>query len=307
MKILLIWWTAHIWPHLLQELLTGDDYEVATLTRTGKSYLTETAFSGDRNNKEDLQKVLSDFQPEVIVDMIPFTKEQAETLSLAINEYNRETHLIALSSIDIYSAYAKIHMTEDVPYQKCPIKEEDVLRKQLGTEWEKYNKLEVENTYMSQLENVTIIRVPATYGFPDTTRINEYLIPMVEWQKEIQVSQTRLWWKFSRAYTKNIAWWIFLLVEKHQEGKHIYNIAEQKAYTERQWIEKIAEICWWNWGIIEWPDDEKIDLKQDFYVSSEKIRKELWYTEKYDSDIWLEQSIFFSLYKYHWKDYSKYY
>lgn len=305
MKILLIGGTSLIGPHLIKELLL-EDYEVATFTRTGKNYLVETSFKGNRNSKADLQKIIDEYEPQIIVDMIPFTKEQADILAGIIT--NKDVFLIALSSIDVYSAYAKINKTESIDYQECPIKETDSIREELGPEGEKYNKIAIEKTYLKEIENVNILRLPAVYGSPETSRIDDYLTPMLQKKEEIFISPQRKNWKFSRALHKNIAFGIFLVVKAKNKGKHIYNIAEEKAYTEKEWIEKIAKVVGWKGNVLENNDfDTNVDLQQDFYVFSEKIRKELGFYEKYNTDEGLEENIFFSVYQHFGRDYKKYY
>lgn len=305
MKVLLIGGTSLIGPYLIKELIS-ESYEVATFTRSGKNYLTEFSFKGDRNNKDELQKVINEYNPQIIVDMIPFTKEQSQILSEVI--INKNIYLIALSSIDVYSAYAKINKTESVEYQQCPILETDLLREKLGPEGKSYDKLAIEKIYLENLKNIIVLRLPAIYGSPDTSRIDDYLIPMLQKKEEIFISPQRKNWKFSRALHKNIAFGIFIVIREKQNGKNIYNIAEKKVYSEKEWIEKIANIVGWKGNILENDDlDKDVNLQQDFYVSSEKIRKELGFYEKYNTDEGLEENIFFSAYKYFGKDYKKYY
>ncbi len=305
MKILIIGGTSLIGPHLIKELL-NNNYSVATFTRSGKNFLTENSFQGNRNNSNDLSSAISKFKPKIIVDMIPFTRLQAMILADLIKDKN--IPLIALSSIDVYSAYAKLHQTEEVNYQKCPIIETDTLRKKLGPEGEKYDKLAVENIYSSRIDNITIIRLPAIYGSPDSTRIDDYLIPMLQKQNEIEIPSHKKNWKFSRALHKNCAFGVFLTIKHHKTGQHIYNISEEIDYTETEWISKIAKVCGWKGKIKAQVDlGEDCGYKQDFYVSSKKIRSDLGFYEKYNPDDGLEENVLFLAYQYLGKTYNKYY
>lgn len=305
MRILLIGGTSLIGPHLIKELLK-ENYTVATFTRSGKNILTEDSYQGNRNNSNELDRIINDYNPEVIVDMIPFTKSQAVILADIIK--SKAICLIALSSIDVYSAYAKLHKTEDVAYQNCPIMETDSLRNKLGIEGEKYDKLAVENIYLKNLSNVIILRFPAIYGMPDCTRINHYLIPMLQKKDEISISSYKRNWRFSRALNKNCAFGIFLAIKLHKTGQHIYNIAEETSYTEKEWISKIANFCGWK-GTINTQSglSEDSGYKQGFYVSSQKIRDELGFYEKYNSDDGLEENVMFSAYQNLDKAYKKFY
>lgn len=292
MRISIIGGTGLVGPYLLQEIFANiDNAQISTLTRSGQPYFTETAFQGDRQNPAHLKHVLDKAAPDILIDMVPFTCGNAEITANIINNQNQSLPVIAISSIDVYAAYAKIHKTENVDYQNCPLTEDMTLREELGPEGESYNKLDVEKIYLDSLENVTLMRLPATYGWPDTRRIANYLDPMLAGQDQIEIPKQRAHWKFSRCLHKNAAYAIFMALQAAQTGQHIYNVAEAEALTEQEWCQKIAAFCGWQGQIKFSNDTEDVDLKQDFYVSTQKIRDEIGFTEKYDPDEGLADTI----------------
>jgi len=307
MKVLIIGGTALIGPHLMQELLTDGPHHIATITRSGKSYFSETAFATDRKDETKLTEIINDFCPDCIVDMIPFTLQDARTFVSAYRASKSTAHVVAVSSMDIYAAYAKIHGTESIHYQVCPITEEMSLRTALGAEGEAYDKLNVEKTYRESLSNLTILRLPAIYGWPDTTRIDHYLQPMLDGVSEIRISKIRADWKFSRCLHKNAAYAISLCVLAGKAGQHVYNVAEQTAYSDKEWCEKIAALCGWTRHVVLSDEMDTVDLKQNFWMSSDKIRQERNFVEKYDPDEGLKENILFFTYQYRGKNYKKYY
>ncbi len=293
MKILIIGGTGLVGPYLMQEIYFNiPSAQIATVTRSGKKYFTEESFKADRNDISEMGRIINDFYPDFLVDMIPFTKEDAQNTSLLINRYKPTLPLIAVSSIDIYSAYAKLHGTENVDYQQCPIDENMALRQTLGIEGRKYDKLNVEKVYLESLPNVTVLRFPATYGWPDTRRVNNYLDLMLDGASEIKISKQISNWRFSRCLHKNAAFAVFKAVQANQKGHHIYNVAEENACTELEWCKKIASACGWK-GQITISDDMPVpyDSKQDFYVCTKKIRNELGFTEKYSVDEGLVETV----------------
>jgi len=110
--------------------------------------------------------------------------------------------------------------------------------------------------------------------------------------KPIPLNSGLLKWKFSRSLNTNCAYAISL--GKNLIGKNIYNVSEENPHTEESWFLKIASYLKWDFGIevnetIETPYN--IDTKQNWYVSSNKIRNELGYYEKYNPDIELMNTI----------------
>jgi len=299
MKVLIIGGTGLVGPYVMQEIYSGlQGAEISTVTRSGRQYLTEHAVKADRNDIVEMERIVKEVSPDCVIDMIPFTVEDAQNTSSLISRINPDIPVIAISSIDIYSAYAKLHGTEDVDYQQCPITEDMALRQTLGAEGEKYDKLNVERIYLETLPNVTILRLPATYGWPDRRRVDYYLDPMLDGEDEIKVPRKRAGWKFARCLHKNAAYAVFKALQANQKGHHIYNVAEEDAHTDLEWCKKIAALCGWQ-GRITVSDDqpEDIDLKQDFYVSTQKIRDELGFTEKYSPDEGLAETVKLYAYK----------
>lgn len=289
--------TGLVGPYAMQEIFAGfKKAEITTITRSGQAYFTETAIKCDRNDNTQLQSILEQAKPDFLIDMIPFTVDDAKTTSSLIKKLDFNLPVIAISSIDIYSAYARIHGTENVGYQSCPIKEDMALREKLGAEGAVYNKLEIEKIYQDALPNITILRLPATYGWPDKRRIDYYLDPMLAGDEVIKIPRIRSKWKFSRCLHKNAAFAVFKALEANQIGHHIYNVAEETAYSDLEWCQKIAKYAGWNGEIIISDEAEDMDLEQDFYVSTQKIRDEIGFTEKYCPDEGLAETI--KLYSY---------
>jgi nucleoside-diphosphate-sugar epimerase len=306
MRVLILGGTALIGPHLIRELAAAN-CTVATVTRTGNNYFGERAFTADRNDKESLTRIIREFAPNRLVDTFPFTTNDAAVFASAIEQSEINCPIIALSSTDVYSAYAKLHGTEMVEYQPCPIDETARLRSDLGVEGVIYDKLNVEKLYLRAFRNISIIRLPALYGWPDTTRVAGYLDPMLNGQHQISIGFARAKWKSSRCLHKNAAFAIALCVLSDELGQHVYNVAETSAHSNIEWCREIAKVCGWSGKIVEVPEEHKVDFQQDFYVSSERIRRERGYYEKYSMAEGLADTVAFHAYQRMGKQYTKYY
>lgn len=287
--------TGLIGPYAIQELFEAfSGARIGTVTRRGRNYLAERAFKLDRNDLAAFERAFEEAAPDLLIDMVPFTATDAQNTATLIRRRRPDLPVIAISSIDVYSAYARLHRTEDVPYQECPISEEMALRTRLGpgSEGERYDKLNVERIYREVLENVTILRLPAVYGWPDRRRIDPYMKPMLAGESAIEIARSWADWRFSRCLHRNAAHAIRRLAEAGQSGQHVYNLAEEQAHSERQWCEMIAECCGWRGDIrIVDRDEQAHDLGQDFVVSSQKIRDEIGFTERYDPNEGLADAV----------------
>ena len=238
-RILMIGGTALLGPHVLRSLT--QTAQVFTLTRTGKPITFETALQGNRRDPDTLKRAFDTARPDLIIDMIPFTAQDAEILCAFVP---RNIPIIALSSADVYQAYGLLHGTETGPPQPCPIAETGTLRRSLGPEGEAYNKPAVERIFSAHFQNLTTLRMPAIYGWPDTTRVLPYLDTMLS-GTEITLTAHRSRFRFSRALHKNCAHAVILASNAAQRGQHTYNVAEPTAFSELEWAQTIASHAGW--------------------------------------------------------------
>lgn len=287
MNILMIGGTALVGPHVIRELSVDPTNQIWTLTRSGRSYFCEHSLQGDRNDKAVLSAAIATAKPDVIVDMIPFTTGNAATLVAAYSETRSHARLVALSSIDVYSAFGRIHKTETAPLQPTPITEDMALRCELGPEGAAYDKIGAERVLLGGFEHATILRLPAIYGWPDTTRVQQYLEQMLAGASVISMSRDMASFRFSRCLHKNAAFAVALAVDAAGDadttGQQIYNVAEQQACTELEWLHRIAACCGWagRVDVTPWSADAETP-RQQFDVATTSIRQDLGYFEKYN-------------------------
>jgi len=281
MKIAVIGGTGLMGPSVVKQLREEAE-TVYCINRSGKDPESlNNAYSCDRNDKTNLNSVINIIKPDLIIDMIPFTEEQAITLSSITK--NSGIPVIAISSIDIYKAYNILHRTINSSYQEYPITEDAELRKELSFQGKAYDKLNVEKVYLNDMKDITILRLPAIYGWPDTSRIKHYVDHMLIKAEPIKLNPGFSKWRFTRSLNLNCAFAI--TCAREIMGQSIYNVGELESHTEEKWFSLIAEHLNWKYGIekdsnIETPYN--IDTNQQWVVCSNKIRNELGYYEKFD-------------------------
>jgi nucleoside-diphosphate-sugar epimerase len=315
MKILLIGATGFIGPHVARELVRrGHDVTVFHRGHAHAALPDSVAqLHGDRN---DLAKYSDEFRriaPEIVVDLILSSERQAKLLMNTFRGLARR--IVALSSGDVYRACAIAHKLESGPLQPVPLTEDSELRKnrnpygpdtlkQLRTVFgwldEEYDKIPVEIAAMSDPELPgTVLRLPMVYGPGDPLhRLFPYLKRMDDRRPAIPIQEDAARWRGPRGYVENVAAAIALATVSDKAAGRIYNIAEEPALSETEWIERIGRSAGWNGCIVpiskeRTPAHLKVPYRneQDWAMSSARIRNELGYIEPVDSDTAMERSI----------------
>ena len=117
-------------------------YLLGIFTRTGRSDdegITDYVkmFYGDRNNYESLKEAFESFKPDIVIDFICFTPEQAQNmLNIA---FGRVEQFIFISTCDVYGyPLSKIPMTENDPFNQPNCRYAADKRKCEELLWERY-------------------------------------------------------------------------------------------------------------------------------------------------------------------------
>lgn len=286
--------TGLLGPHV--QLGLGPE-NVTTLTRSGKARFCETALAGDRHDPGTLADAIRRAAPDVIIDMIPFTTEGAEALCEAASETQCQAPVIALSSMDVYAGFGRLHETEDAPYQPSPQKEADALRQNPGPQGDAYDKTGIERIYRKQFPNLTILRMPVLYGWPDCTRVASYVDPMLRGDTEVIMAEDVTQFRISRSLHINAAHAVVLAAKARQDGQHIYNVGEETAFTEAEWTQRISQIVGWKGKLVPGPARWDKDPVQHVVGDTSAIRAELGYQEIADPDAGLRENLMFYAYQ----------
>jgi nucleoside-diphosphate-sugar epimerase len=287
-------------PHVVRHLaVQGND---VTIFHRGE---TETNLPGnvshvhgDFANFPNHLDELRQLSPEVVVDMVPFRAEDAERVRAFKGTARR---VVVVSSGDVYRAYGRLSRTEPGLPDPTPLTEDSPLREQLSTAGLDYNKTAVERTVVGDTElPATILRLPATHGpGDDKHRLFPYLKRMDEGRPAIVLDQAYAGWHWARGYVEDVAFAIALAVMDERAGGRTYNVCYPVSLSEAEWVKEIGRVIGWTGEVVALPSAQLpaslrrdvFDFSQQYSVDSNRIRKELGYTETLPFDEALQRTI----------------
>jgi nucleoside-diphosphate-sugar epimerase len=267
---------------------------------------------GDRRSLNEKTVELQRFVPEVVLDMIPFTEQDA--LDVMCTFSGTAHRLVAISSQDVYRAFGRVNSKETGPVESLPITEESPLRQNLypyrgvtqrnqddPKKWQDdYDKILVERVVMGDANLPgTILRLPMVYGPGDYQhRIFSYLKHMDDKRPAILLDEAEAQWKWTHGYVENVADAIALAVTDQRSAGQIYNVGEPFTFTMTEWVVLIGKIAGWQGRVVTVPHGRlpeplrwNINAEQDIVVDSSCIRSELGYTERVDVEEALRRTI----------------
>ena len=201
--------------------------------------------------------------------------------------------LVVISSGDVYRAYGVFTGLEPGSPEPVPIREDAPLRKVLypyrsaatpGDDKYDYEKILVERVAMSETSlPATVLRLPMVYGPGDNQhRLAPYLRPMADGRPAILLNEGMPRWRCLRGYVEDVAASVALAVESPAATGQVYNVAEPSAFTEAEWVARIAAIVGWNGRVIAVPEAKMpvgFNTRQDLVVDTARIRTALGFHE----------------------------
>lgn len=193
MTVFCIGGTGFVGRHVTRRLARAD-HDV-TLFHRGQT-ATElpdpvSILHGNRNDPEALRDTLDAAAPDVVLDTIPYTEDQAATLARLCSD--RTDRLVVLSSGDVYRQYSGLLGASDVSPDPIPLTEKSPLRSSRypyrGADTDfpyahDYDKILVEEQVRAADVPATILRLPKVYGPADGEHhLREDLDRLRGWRK----------------------------------------------------------------------------------------------------------------------------
>jgi nucleoside-diphosphate-sugar epimerase len=314
MRILLIGGNGFIGSPLRREL-SAAGHSIAVLHRTAERNADEDVveIQGDRNHLLDSMGQIQRFSPQVIVDLILTSGEQAaQLMSLARTAAQR---VVAISSMDVYRAWGVMQQSEAGELESLPLTEDSPLRKnrllyspetlkmmQTIFSWigASYDKIAVEEAVLNSPDVAgTVLRLPMVYGPGDPLhRLFLLLKRFADGRPSILLADDLAAWRGPRGYVENIAHAIALAATSDQAAGRVYNVCDEPVLSELEWQAKIATQAKWAGKVVVLPRERTPEhllqpgnAAQHVVVSSKKIRTELHYKEPVDQDEALRRTI----------------
>lgn len=300
MRVLLIGGTGLLGPHIVRELCALN-HEV-TVLHTGEH---EADLPPQvRHIHSDIAGLpvagipgeAVDVAPHVVLFMVPVGEADAQIMMKAFTGV--AGRIVGISSMDVYRAYGVLHDTEPGPPEPVPITEDSPLRTRLYPYRENpprsqddpkrflddYEKILAERIIMgdSRLSG-TILRLPMIYGPGDLGhRLFKYIERMDDGRPVILLDEVGACWRGSRGFVENVAHAITLAVVHEEAAARIYNVGDEQALSEAEWVSAIGRAARWNGEIVAVPTGRiplASNMEQQWVTSTARIRRELGYSD----------------------------
>jgi nucleoside-diphosphate-sugar epimerase len=302
MKILVIGGSGFIGPFVVQQLVAKGHQVTVFYRGNSKPQFPDGVrqIFGDRNQ---LQGHRADFEREgydAVIDVILSSERQASALIQTFRGMTRR--IVALSSQDVYRAYGVLLGIDDGPEEELPLTETSELRSyppyppghakhmQSIFSWldDDYDKVRVERALNASSDPpVTVLRLPMVYGPGDPLhRFHGTLKRIDDGRTAILLDASVGNTHSPRGYVEDVAHAVVLATLSPRAPGRTYNVVQRDTFTEREWTQKIADAVGWKGSIHVLPSDKippnlrmPVDSRQDWIVSSARIRRELGYKE----------------------------
>jgi nucleoside-diphosphate-sugar epimerase len=310
MKILVIGGTNFIGFNVVLQLIEmGHEITVFNRGETKANLPKEVErIKGDRHNLSEYKHEFQKLSPEVVVDMIPYTAQDAQGVVDTFQDIAQR--VVAISSQDVYRARDIMWQRETGIIDPIPLTEDSPLRSQLypyrGLAEDPfahdYDKIPVEQVLMNANNlPATILRLPMVYGAGDYQhRLYPYIKRMDDQRPAIVLEEKLAHWQGCYGYVENVARAIVLAINDQRATGRIYNVSES-TITIADLVKAIANIVGWQGEIVilpksQMPDTGKFEMNfaQHWVTDSTRIRTELGYREIVDRHEALKRTIAWS-------------
>ena len=297
MRVFAIGATGFIGSQVVSRLVL-QGHEVAVLHRgetVAPLHRSVQVLHGNRDKLYDARAHIESFAPDVVFDAILYTEQQARALVDVCR--GRTARIVALSSADVYRNYDGLRGVSTDEPDPVPLTEEAPVRRtrypyrgaHVDFEYaHDYDKLLVEEVFLQNPDTQsTVLRLPAVYGPGDRQhRLRRYLQQMFDGGSTIVLQQEQCNWRWTRSFVVNVAAAVALAITDARGAGRVYNIGEDPALTEREWVEAIGGAAGWKGEVVSAPaghmrDDreESLDWRYSLWTDCTRIRRELGYAE----------------------------
>jgi nucleoside-diphosphate-sugar epimerase len=303
-RVLIVGGTRFIGPRVVESLVASR-CEVTVFHR-GQSepdgFPDVRHIHGDRSDFASHRAALARVAPDVVIDMVPLRGSDAAAVIAAFGA----ARLVAISSQDVYRAYGVLRRLSSGPVDPVPLAETAPLRAELypyrgevapDSPLHDYDKIPVERLVLDA--GGTVLRLPAVYGAADRQhRTAAYLRPMLDGRPAILLGEQFAAWRWTRGYVDNIAAAIVLAATETRATGRVYNLGEEVARSEAEWVGAIGRAAGWDGAVVAVPDAElpshlrsTENFAQPLVADTGRIRAELGYREPVERATGLERTL----------------
>lgn len=230
------------------------------------------------------------FRPDGVIDMSAMTRTDATAALAALPAGSR---LVAVSSIDVYRAFASVWagtvtdavpLTEKSPLRGGPPPDRTYVVEGYDYDPSEYENLDVEGAYLAR--GATVCRLPMVYGPHDFKHREGFVLRRVRGRRE-QLPVGAGGWLWSRGYAPELARGIRLAVEQPDASAEVFNLCEAQCAPLRLWVEQIVASAGADLELVRvpdsaLPDDLTItgDIAQHWLASAAKAEEVLGWVHR---------------------------
>jgi nucleoside-diphosphate-sugar epimerase len=296
LRVFIIGGTSFVGPYVVRSLVS-QGHEVTVFHRgstEGDLPARVEHLHGERAELLAHTKAIDRLAPDVVLHMVPMSGHDAEVALRAFE--GRAARMVAISSGDVYRARNRLFRVEPGPPDPVPLAESSPLRSVLhpyrdtapapGHPSYHYEKIHVERIVMqSSALPGTVLRLPFVYGPGDRQhRLFEHLRRMDQGRSAIPIRRDYAAWSCTRGYVENVAAAIVLALTNPAAAGRIYNVGEERAFLEADWIRKVGQMAGWHGEVVPVPEASLPGLPdlatgQDLVLDTSRIRRELGFQE----------------------------
>ncbi len=303
-RILVVGGTVFVGPSVVREL-AANGHEVAVFHRGEHEVALPASvrhIHGDRAGISDHRMAFRAFAPDTVVDMRSMTESDARAVLDAVRGI--ADRILAVSSMDVYRAYGRLHGTEPGPPLQPPFGEDSPLREKLypyrdhtsaviaqRPAWlGEYDKILVERTVLGD-DGIagTVVRFPMVHGERDEQRRFYPLWKrIVDGRTAILMSAGSAAHRASRTHVDNAAHAVVVAATDDRARGRIYNVGDADPMAWIDWARLVATQLKWTGEFVVAPSaqmptrlrDPRPDVWDHHLVSeTSRIRRELGYRE----------------------------
>lgn len=302
MRIVIIGGTGFIGGRVLAQVLLRKHEVLAVQRRI--SPVLPSSVKQLACEQQELMRVgpqLRAFRPDIVIDFVSSSAVQARSTVEVFTGY--AGRLIAISSQDVYRAFAVFYGLEPGPLEPVPVTEDSPrrtrresyppellarLKKLLGWVNDQYSNVEMEDVVMNVAAlPATVLRLPMVYGPGDYLhRFYPILKRIRDGRQVIPIADTTAQWRSPRGYVEDVAAAIALAADMPEASGQVFNVAEEESFSELEWTEMVARAAGWSGAVVTIPIAKAPahlhppgNPAQHATCSSRRIREELGFRE----------------------------
>lgn len=262
-----------------------------------------TTLQGDRDSADNLRQALDLTSPEVVVDLICYTRAQATALAELCSD--RTGRLVVISSGDVYRQYDGFRGLSDHPPDPVPLSEGAPRRtsrfpyRDSGADFgyaADYDKILVEDQVRGADIPSTVLRLPKVYGpYDGQNHVGEALARLERAEGHLVLGPKEAQWQWSRGYVDNVATAVVEAATQRTAGGTTFNVGEPGALPQETWLKRVASAADIDVTIStqseEDDDSSPFNWTYDMALDTRRIRTELGFAESVSHDEALRRTI----------------